>query len=101
MLKPTVKPRAQNRLHIDPVLMLACFSLLGIGFMLVTSSSLHLGVKMADDISHYPFKQLIHIAFGLGFSAVILNIPMQSWERMGQTLFIAGLRQSRSISQLC
>jgi cell division protein FtsW len=46
---------------------------------------------MADDISHYPFKQLIHIAFGLGFSAIILNVPMSSWEKMGQTLFIAGL----------
>jgi cell division protein FtsW len=91
MLKTTPKARAQSRLHIDPVLMLACFGLLGIGFMMVTSSSLHLGVKMADDISHYPFKQLIHIAFGLGFSAIILNVPMSSWEKMGQTLFIAGL----------
>ncbi len=91
MLKTTPRARAQNRLHIDPVLMLACFGLLGIGFMMVTSSSLHLGVKMADDISHYPFKQLIHIAFGLGFSAIILNVPMSSWEKMGQTLFIAGL----------
>ena len=91
MLKPTPKARAQQRLHTDPMLMLACFSLLAIGFMMVTSSSLHLGVKMADDISHYPFKQLVHIAFGLGFSALVLNVPMRSWEKLGQTLFIAGL----------
>lgn len=91
MLKVSPKTRAQNRLHVDPALMLACFSLLGIGFMMVTSSSLHLGVKMADDISHYPFKQLVHISFGLAFAAIILNVPMKSWEKMGQTLFIAGL----------
>lgn len=91
MLKPTPKPRAQNRLHVDPVLMLACFSLLGVGFIMVVSASLHLGVKMAEDISHFPFKQLVHIALGLGFAAVVLNVPMKSWEKMGQPLFIAGL----------
>lgn len=92
MLKPTPAPKPrQTRLHTDPLLMLACFSLLGIGFMMVTSSSLHLGVKMADDISHYPFKQLAHIAFGLAFAGFVLNVPMKSWEKMGQTLFIAGL----------
>lgn len=91
MLKPTPKSREQNRLHVDPLLMLACFSLLGIGFIMVTSSSLHLGVKMADDISHYPFKQLVHVTLGLAFAAMVLNVPMKSWEKMGQTLFIAGL----------
>jgi cell division protein FtsW len=91
MLKPTVKPRPQNRLHIDSLLILACFSLLCIGFVMVTSSSLHLGVKMADDISHYPFKQLVHITLGMGFAAIVLNVPMKNWERLGQTLFIAGL----------
>jgi cell division protein FtsW len=89
MLKPA--PRTPNRLHIDQALMLACFSLLGIGFVMVTSASLHLGVKMANDISHYPFKQLVHIIFGLLFAVGITQVSMRTWERLGQTLFIAGL----------
>lgn len=84
-------PRATSRFHIDQILLLAVLSLLGIGFVMVTSSSLHLGVKMADDISHYPFKQLVHILIGLVFAAGVLNVPMKTWERLGQTLFIAGL----------
>ncbi|MGZ4958284.1 MAG: putative lipid II flippase FtsW [Methylomonas sp.] len=91
MLKPKPQSRSQNRLHIDQALMLACFSLLGLGFVMVTSASLHLGVKMANDISHYPFKQLLHIILGLLFAAGITLVSMRTWERLGQTLFIAGL----------
>ncbi len=85
------KSRAPSRYHTDQILLLACLSLLGIGFVLVTSSSLHLGVKMADDISHYPFKQLLHIILGLGFAGLVLAMPMKNWQKLGQPLFIAGL----------
>lgn len=91
MLKPTTPQRAPNRLFVDQPLMLACFGLLIIGFAMVTSASLHLGVKMANDISYYPIKQLVHIIVGLLFAFGITQVSMQSWERLGQTLFIAGL----------
>ncbi|MEY4718079.1 MAG: hypothetical protein RL563_697 [Pseudomonadota bacterium] len=85
------KSRSGSRFHIDEPLLLACLSLLAIGFVMVTSSSLHLGVKMADDFSHYPFKQLVHIILGLVLAAAALNVPMKTWESLGQTLFITGI----------
>ena len=85
------KPRSGSRYHVDRMLLLACLSLLSIGFVMVTSASLHLGVKMADDISHYPIKQLLHIIVGLIFAGGILTVPMKNWEKIGQPLFIAGL----------
>jgi len=85
------KLRGGSRFHIDELLLLACLSLLCIGFVMVTSSSLHLGVKMADDISHYPFKQLVHIILGLVLAAGALTVPMRTWEKLGQSLFIAGI----------
>ena len=92
MLTPTSKkPPARKRLHVDPLLMLACFSLLGIGFLMVVSASLHLGVKMVNDISHYPFKQLLHIMLGILFAAGVTQVSMQTWQRHGQSLFIAGI----------
>ncbi len=91
MVTKSAKPRSGSRFHIDQILLLACLSLLGIGFVMVTSSSLHLGVKMADDISHYPFKQLVHILLGLICAAAVLVMPMKNWEKIGQTLFIGGL----------
>ena len=83
--------RIKDQLHIDQTLMLTCCSLLSIGFLMVTSASLHLGVKMANDISHYPFKQLLHIMVGLIFATGLAKVSMRTWEQLGQTLFIAGL----------
>ena len=85
------KIRANHRFHIDQPLLTTCLCLLGIGFVMVASSSMHLGVKMADDVSYYPFKQLVHIILGLMFAAAVLTIPMKVWHRIGQPLFIAGL----------
>jgi len=85
------KPRANTRFHIDQTLLSACLCLLGLGFVMVASSSMHLGVKMADDVSYYPFKQLLHIILGLIFAAAVLAVPMKLWQRIGQPLFIAGL----------
>lgn len=85
------KPRHVRRFHIDQTLLLACLSLLCLGFLMVTSASLHLGVKMADDISHYPFKQLVHIILGLLVAGGMLITPMKSWEKYGQPLFLAGI----------
>lgn len=91
MTTATPKPRINQKFHIDEILLTTCLCLLGIGFVMVASSSMHLGVKVADDVSYYPFKQLLHIIFGLIFSAGILTIPMKYWQRIGQPLFIAGL----------
>lgn len=83
-------PRTR-RLHFDPLLLATCTSLLLIGFIMVTSSSLHLGVKMADDSLHYPIRQLIHIGLGLFLGAGVMAVPMQTWEKWGPWLFITGL----------
>ncbi|WAR45220.1 putative lipid II flippase FtsW [Methylomonas rapida] len=91
MSVPSPKIRPSHRFHIDQALLTACLCLLGIGFVMVASSSMHLGVKMADDVSYYPFKQLIHIILGLMFAAFMLAVPMKHWQRLGQPLFIAGL----------
>ncbi|MGR8929768.1 MAG: putative lipid II flippase FtsW [Gammaproteobacteria bacterium] len=91
MTTANTKPRRISRFHTDQALLTACLCLLGIGFVMVASSSMHLGVKMADDVSYYPFKQLLHIILGLGFAAAVLKIPMTFWHRVGQPLFIGGL----------
>jgi cell division protein FtsW len=91
MLTPATTQRSPSRMHIDQILLVICFSLLGIGFIMVTSASLHLGVKMANDISHYPFNQLAHIILGLIFAGIITQVPMSIWEQWGQRLFLIGI----------
>lgn len=91
MSVPASKIRPSYRFHIDQTLLAACLCLLCMGFVMVASSSMHLGVKMADDVSYYPFKQLVHIILGLMFAAFMLAVPMKAWQKIGQPLFIAGL----------
>lgn len=91
MLNPTKLISTETRSNVDGLLMFACFSLLIIGFVMVISASLHLGVKMANDTSHYPFKQFVHIVLGLAFAFGVMRIQIRTWEKWGKFLFISGI----------
>jgi cell division protein FtsW len=81
----------KQKFHFDPLLVAVTVSLLFIGYVMVASSSLHLGVEQKQDSFHYPVRQLAHIVLGLGLALVVARIPMESWEKIGSGLFIAGL----------
>lgn len=81
----------QVRFHFDQQLLLVCAGLLLIGYVMVASSSLHLGIKLADNVMHYPLHQLIHIVMGLMVAAAVAAVPMALWEKAGGWLFIGGL----------
>jgi cell division protein FtsW len=61
------------------------------GFIILASSSLHLGEKMVDDSLYYPARQLTHIILGLCVAVVVAFVPLRLWEQIGPWLFIAGL----------
>jgi cell division protein FtsW len=77
--------------HFDPVLVSISVSLLLIGYVMVASASLHLGIKMTGDGLYYPIRQLVHIVLGLILGGGIAAVPMRVWEKIGPQLFIAGL----------
>jgi cell division protein FtsW len=81
----------KQRFHFDPLLVVVTTSLLFIGFVMVASSSLHLGVEQKDNTFYYPVRQLAHIILGLLMAVGIAKIPMASWQKMGSGVFIAGL----------
>ncbi len=80
-----------GRFNFDAMLLAACISLLLIGYIMVVSSSLHLGVKMAGSELYYPIRQLMHIGLGLTLGSCVAVIPMQYWEKAGPWLFLSGL----------
>ena len=81
----------KQKFHFDPLLVVVTVSLLFIGYVMVASSSLHLGVEMKQGSFYYPVRQLAHIVLGLGLATGVTRIPMESWEKIGSGLFIAGL----------
>ncbi|TAK60333.1 putative lipid II flippase FtsW [Methylobacter sp.] len=83
--------RRVSRFHFDPVLFSVTISLLLIGYVMVASASLHLGIKLTGDGFYYPVRQLMHIGLGLIFGGGVVSVPMRVWEEYGPRLFIAGL----------
>ena len=81
----------KQQFRSDPLLVAVTVSLLFIGYVMVASSSLHLGLEQKQDSFHYPVRQLAHIVLGLLMAFGITKIPMASWQKMGSGAFISGL----------
>ena len=76
---------------MDPLLITVVALLLALGFVMVCSTSLHLGEKLANDSFFYPKHQLIHILLGITAASIVRFFPMVFWEKTGQSLFLIGL----------
>ena len=80
-----------GRFHYDPILVLICVSIMFIGYVMVASSSLHLGTKITENSFHYPIRQSLHIGLGLILGMGVALTPISIWQNSGQWLFILGL----------
>jgi cell division protein FtsW len=80
-----------QRFYFDNQLVLVTGILLFIGFVMVASSSLHLGFEQKQSSFYYPIRQLVHILLGLAVAFGIAKIPMDNWKNMGSGAFITGL----------
>lgn len=80
-----------NRFYFDPLLLIVCTSLMLIGYVMVASASLHLGVKHANNFLHYPARQMMHIGFGMVLGLLVAAVPLQKWQEKGLWLFVAGI----------
>ncbi len=75
----------------DPMLLFAFSGLLTIGYIIMTSATMHLGIKTSDNVWHYPVRQLLHISLGFIIGSFILLINVSFWEKIYPWLFLAGL----------
>ncbi len=88
-MKKREKPASfRFKLHTDPVLVLVSFSLLLIGFVMVSSASLHLGAKINNDTLYYPERQFVHMILGLIAATFVAYRPMHFWKEYGGKAFL-------------
>ena len=90
-MKKHVKHSLLGRFHFDPLLVIVSASLLAIGYIMMASSSLHLGIKETGNSFYYPIRQSLHIALGLILGICVALTPIRVWEKSGQWLFIFGI----------
>jgi len=81
----------EGRFQCDAVLLAVSLALVLIGYVMVTSASLHIGERLFDDSFHYPWRQLIHITAGAAAGLVCVFVPLIVWEKTGTWLFVAGI----------
>ena len=78
----------QQRLAIDPVIVLTVFALLLVGLVMVTSASLNVAERQTGDPFFYFERQLFSVLLGCTFGAAMLIVPIATWKRMAPWLLI-------------
>lgn len=84
------KASSRKPVHFDALLFAVCAGLLVIGYVMVTSSTLHLGSSGEQNFLHYPVLQMVHIGLGLFFGVLVALVPMRRWEEWGPWLLAMG-----------
>ncbi len=79
-----------NATGTDLTLLMAVLCLIGFGIVMVSSASLHLGGRY-DAPFAFLNKHLIALSIGLVGALVVLQIPMQWWEKSSSVLYVVGL----------
>lgn len=76
---------------LDTLLLSVSLGLMLLGFVMVSSASLHLGEKMASDSFYFPKHQLVHIVLGLAVGWAAAKVRLDALERYSRSLFWVGV----------
>ncbi|AVF35871.1 cell division protein FtsW [Rahnella sikkimica] len=72
----------------DRTLLWLTFGLAIIGFVMVTSASMPIGQRLADDPFLFAKRDAIYLALAFGLSLVTLRVPMAVWQKYSNVLLL-------------
>ena len=75
----------------DYWLLFVIFMLLGIGIVMVGSSSFEIADRKLDQPLYYLIRQMIYVTIGVLSAAALLRVPLEFWEKMGGYFLMAGV----------
>jgi len=75
----------------DAWLMTVILLLLGLGLVMVASSSIAIAERQFHDPLYYFWRQSFAVVVGLSLIAAVLKIPLSVWEFLGVPLLVLGL----------
>ncbi|MEE9343995.1 MAG: putative lipid II flippase FtsW [Methylococcales bacterium] len=80
------------KFNLDAQLATVIMALLVIGYVMLTSASIHLGGQQDLAVNlHYSIMQLIHIVVGLLLAAFAASLPLSFWRKVTPWLFLLGI----------
>ena len=77
--------------YYDAWLMTVILLLIGLGLVMVASSSIAIADRQFQEPLHYFWRQSFAVAIGLCLIATVLNIPLSIWEFLSVPLLVLGL----------
>ncbi|MCH9698908.1 MAG: putative lipid II flippase FtsW [Gammaproteobacteria bacterium] len=82
----------QNHFYIDPQLATVVIALLVIGYVMLTSASIHLTDAKSMGINlKFALSQFIHITLGLVFAVIAASLPLSICRKYTPWLFLLGI----------
>jgi cell division protein FtsW len=85
-LADTLTVQLKQRLDIG--LFLVVVALIGLGLVMVASSSIGVAEKTYHDPFHFIVRQSVYVAIGMALAFVMYELPLRLWETMGPFLLL-------------
>ncbi|BEM46578.1 putative lipid II flippase FtsW [Serratia marcescens] len=82
---------AVNIVLYDRTLLWLTFGLAIIGFVMVTSASMPIGQRLADDPFLFAKRDALYLGLAFGLSLVTLRIPMEVWQRYSNVMLLMSI----------
>lgn len=82
---------AVNMVLYDRTLLWLTFGLAIIGFVMVTSASMPIGQRLADDPFLFAKRDALYLGLAFGLSLVTLRIPMEVWQRHSNVMLLMSI----------
>ena len=76
---------------VDPWLLCSALMLIGLGLLMVTSSSMAISGREFGSPFHFLWRQLIHFALGLGLAFVAVRVNLSWWQRTSVVWLVAAI----------
>ncbi|BEM85602.1 putative lipid II flippase FtsW [Serratia marcescens] len=82
---------AVNMVLYDRTLLWLTFGLGIIGFVMVTSASMPIGQRLADDPFLFAKRDALYLGLAFGLSLVTLRVPMEVWQRYSNIMLLMSI----------
>ncbi len=83
-----VRPKPQPK--YDPFILTVALALLGLGLVMVGSSSIGIADRDFGMPFHYLLRQSLFVLAGLGAAWLVMQVPLKVWEQAGPVLLLLG-----------
>ncbi|SNS24393.1 putative lipid II flippase FtsW [Pseudomonas segetis] len=91
-LRPYPSPLFSRRgFDMDFAMLAGCLALLGLGLVMISSASTEVAAVNTGNPLYYMIRHLVYLLIGLGAAAVVVMIPLATWQRCGWVLLIAAI----------